>query len=47
MLFTLRSLDGKPIEKLKKIRVFHGFKLQKMKLKGKIRLAPKEVTFKF
>lgn len=41
------SKPWKPIEKLKKIRVFHGFRLQKMKLKGRIRLVPKEVTFKF
>ena len=44
VLFTIRSLDGKPIAKSGKIRVFHGFGDQRLKQKGKIYSINKEVT---
>jgi hypothetical protein len=47
VLFTIRSLDGKPIEESKKIRVFHGFGSQKLKLRGETRSVPREETFEF
>ena len=34
-LFTFRSLDGKPLNESKKIRVFHGFGPSKIKFYGK------------
>jgi hypothetical protein len=47
VLFTIRSLDGKPINDSNKIRVFHGFGEQKLKLKGQILTVAKEEIFKF
>jgi len=47
VLFTIRSLDGKPISESKKIRVFHGFGEQKLKLKGQIYVVAKEEILEF
>jgi len=47
VLFTIRSLDGQPIKEPKKIRVFHGFGSQKLKLRGEMRSVPREETFEF
>jgi len=41
-LFTIRSLDKKPINKSKKIRVFHGFGDSKIKIGKNIRIIKKE-----
>ncbi len=41
-LFTIRSLDGKPINKSEKIRVFHGFGDSKIKIGKAIRTVKKE-----
>jgi len=41
-LFTIRSLDKKPINKSKKVRVFHGFGDSKIKIGKNIRTVKKE-----
>ena len=41
-LFTLRSLDGRPLAESKKIRVFHGFGDPRIKLGGAARQVVKE-----
>jgi hypothetical protein len=47
VLFTIRSLDGKPLEKSKKIRVFHGFGDSKLKLRGKTHTITREEILEF
>lgn len=41
-LFTLRSLDGKPLDRSVKIRVFHGFGDAKLKFRGTTREIKRE-----
>ena len=41
-LFTLRALDGQPLENSRKIRVFHAFGDTRIKLGDKVRTVPKE-----
>jgi hypothetical protein len=47
VLFTIRSLDGKPISESGRIRVFHGFGESKIKIKGQIYNVPKEEVITF
>ena len=47
VLFTIRSLDGKPIKTSQKIRVFHGFGEAKLKLRGKTFTTAKEEILEF
>jgi len=47
VLFTIRSLDGRPIDESKKIRVFHGFGDQRLNLRGNILKVSREETFTF
>ncbi len=47
VLFTIRSLDGRPITDSKKVRIFHGFGEQKIKLNGQILTVEKEKIFTF
>ncbi len=47
VLFTIRSLDGKPIDKSKRIRVFHGFGDQRLKLRGRIHMVSREEILTF
>jgi hypothetical protein len=47
VLFTIRSLDGKPISESRKIRVFHGFGESKIKIRGQIYDVPKEEVITF
>ena len=42
VLFAIRSLDGKPLDESRKIRVFHGFGDQRLKLRGKMRTVRRE-----
>jgi len=44
-IFTIRSLDKKPINKSKKIRVFHGFGDSKIKIGKNIRSVNKEEIY--
>ncbi|MEM3478545.1 MAG: DUF5696 domain-containing protein [Candidatus Bathyarchaeia archaeon] len=46
-LFTVRSLDGKPISESGKIRVFHGFGDQRIKIRRKVHVVPKEEILYF
>ncbi|MEM3647465.1 MAG: hypothetical protein QW334_04900, partial [Thermofilum sp.] len=44
VLFTIRSLDGKPISESGKIRVFHGFGEQELRIRGRTcRVAKEEI----
>lgn len=43
-LFTLRSLDGRPIARSGRVRVFHGFGDSRLMLGGKVRDVPKEAV---
>jgi len=47
VLFTIRSLDGKPVSESRKIRVFHGFGESKIKIRGQIYDVPKEEVITF
>lgn len=42
VLFTVRSLDGKPIDKSGKLRIFHGFGDSRIKIKGSVRTIQRE-----
>lgn len=44
-LFTLRSLDGKPLERSKRVRVFHGFGDPRLKLGRTVQTVPREAVF--
>jgi len=44
-LFTLRSLDGKPLDRSKKVRVFHGFGNSRLKLGREVRIVSRETVF--
>jgi len=44
-LFTLRSLDDRPIDRSRKVRVFHGFGDPRLKLGRKVQTAPREAVF--
>ncbi len=41
-LFTIRSLDGRPIEQSSKVRVYHGFGPKRVKIGGKVFEAARE-----
>jgi len=41
-LFTIRSLDGSPVDQSTKIRVFHGFGGQQIKIWNKVWTVAKE-----
>jgi len=43
-LFTLRSLDNRPLSGSRRIRVFHGFGDKRVKLGDNVRTVPKEET---
>jgi hypothetical protein len=43
-LFTLRSLDGKPIADSSKVRVYHGFGDSKVKVRGKLVAVKRETV---
>ncbi len=45
-LFTLRSLDGKPLAKSEQVRAFHGFGDVRLSLNGKTYEIPKESVLK-
>jgi hypothetical protein len=44
-LFTLRSLDGKPINDSKRVHVFHGFGDSRLKLGNQVQSVPREGVF--
>jgi hypothetical protein len=44
-LFVLRSLDGKPLDRSKQVRVFHGFGDPRVKLGRAVRAVPREAVF--
>jgi hypothetical protein len=44
-LFTLRSLDGKPLARSKQVRVFHGFGDARVKLRGSVQVVTREQVF--
>jgi len=41
-MFTVRSLDDKPLKSSSKLRVFHGFGSERIKLRGKIHSIPRQ-----
>ena len=43
-LFTLTSVDGQPLEKTTKIRVFHGFGPAELRIRGRQFHVPREAT---
>ena len=43
-LFTLRSLDGKPLSDSKQVRVFHGFGGKDVKACGRVQQVEKEAV---
>lgn len=43
-LFTLRSLDGKAIERSKRVRIFHGFGDPRVKLGRAVQVVPRETA---
>ena len=43
-LFTLRSLDGKPLAESRRIRVFHGFGDPDLRLRGMMKSVAKEAV---
>jgi hypothetical protein len=43
-LFTLRSLDGKLLNRSQRVQVFHGFGDSRIKIGKTIRIVPREVT---
>ena len=45
LLFTIRSLDKKPINESKKIRIFHGFGDSKIKIGKNSRIVKKEEVY--
>ena len=42
VLFTVRSLDGKPIAESSKVRIYHGFGEGRIRLPGKEFKVPRE-----
>jgi len=42
VLFTVRSLDGKPIEQAKNLRVFHGFGDRRIKIGKEVKIVERE-----
>ncbi len=42
VLFTVRSLDGKPIAESSKVRIYHGFGEGQIRLLGKVFNVPRE-----
>lgn len=44
VLFTIRSLDGKPLNESRKVRVFHGFGDRTLKLRAEIWAVRREET---
>jgi Family of unknown function (DUF5696) len=44
-LFTLRSMDGKPIESSANVRVYHGFGDERLRFRGATRKIKKEESF--
>jgi hypothetical protein len=42
-LFTIRSLDGKPLHESNKMRIFHGFGGQNLQLRGRVFTVRKEM----
>lgn len=47
VLFTMRSLDGRPINESRKIRVFHGFGERELRIRGRICHVAREETLVF
>jgi hypothetical protein len=47
VLFTIRSLDGRPISESRKVRVFHGFGEQELRIRGRTYRVAKEETLVF
>jgi hypothetical protein len=45
-MFTVRSLDGKPIAESAKVRIYHGFGDPRIKVGGAEHNVPKEETTK-
>jgi hypothetical protein len=45
-MFTVRSLDGKPIAESSKVRIYHGFGDPRIKVGGTEHNVPKEETTK-
>ena len=43
-LFTLRSLDGKPLNRSKRVRIFHGFGDARVKLGSQVGTVPRETV---
>jgi len=44
-LFTLRSLDGRPLDRSRRVRVFHGFGDGRVKLHNTVRIVAREAVF--
>jgi hypothetical protein len=44
VLFTLRSLDGHPIDRSKRVRIYHGFGEARLKLGSRVLTVPKETV---
>jgi hypothetical protein len=44
VLFTLRSLDGKPLPHCRKIRIYHGFGDARVNIGGRVRTVSREAT---
>lgn len=44
-LFTLRSLDDRPLDRSRKVRVFHGFGDPRLKLGRQVQTVPREAVF--
>jgi len=43
-LFTIRSLDAKPLNRSKQVQVFHGFGDHRIKIGKTIQTVPREAT---
>ena len=47
MLFTLRSEDGKPLERSRRVKVYHGFGDTEVRLGGKSHQVAKQEVVAF
>ena len=46
-MFTLRSLDGRPLAQSRRIRVFHAFGDAEVRIRGSLKTVAREATLEF